>query len=163
MSPRSPGARDGHAPAAVRRLVTPRLSLSPLRSADIADLHALWTSPGVRRYLWDNEASATAEGKIAGFGGYWHLRDPPELELLYGVAEPLWGRGLATELARAMVDYAWAALGFLELNASTDVGNIASARVLEKLGFTLARRAVVGGLDTFFCHLTRPPGDRVLG
>jgi ribosomal-protein-alanine N-acetyltransferase len=137
--------------------------LSPLRSADIADLHALWTSPGVRRYLGDNEASATAEGKIAGFGGYWHFRDPPELELLYGVAEPLWGRGLATELARAMVDYAWAALGFLELNASTDVGNIASARVLEKLGFTLARRAVVGGLDTFFCHLTRPPGDRVLG
>src|SRR5688500_15104773 len=65
-----------------------------------------------------------------------------ELELLYGVAEPLWGRGLATELANAMVTYAWATLGFSTIRASTDVANVASTRVLEKAGFTRTRHVV---------------------
>jgi len=173
----------------VDRLLTPRMTLSPLRVLDTEALHVLWTTPGVRRFLWDDEiiplkqtadvvrrshalfaerglglwgaqlrdsASRHEEGKLAGFAGYWFFRDPPELELLYGVAEPLWGRGLATELARVMVDYAWAALGFHEVHASTDGGNSASVRVLEKLGFVMTRRAVVGGLDTVFFRLERP-------
>jgi ribosomal-protein-alanine N-acetyltransferase len=172
----------------VDELLTPRLTLSPLRPTDTQALHELWTAPGVRRFLWDDEvippertadvvrrsqslfaergvglwgarlidlASGHEQGKLAGFAGYWFFREPPELELLYGVAEPLWGRGLATELARVMVEYAWTSLGFHEVHASTDFGNAASARVLEKLGFSLTRRAVVGGLDTVFFRLTR--------
>lgn len=169
-------------------LLTPRMTLSPLRAPDTEALHVLWTAPGVRRYLWDDEvippeqtadvvrrsydlfaerglglwgaqlrdsASGQKEGKLAGFAGYWFFRDPPELELLYGVAEPLWGKGLATELARAMIDYAWVSLGFNEVHASTDSANAASARVLEKLGFTMTRQALVGGLDTMFFRLPR--------
>jgi RimJ/RimL family protein N-acetyltransferase len=36
------------------------------------------------------------------------------------------------------------------LRASTDAGNTASVRVLDRLGFTPVRRAVAGGLDTLF-------------
>lgn len=36
-------------------------------------------------------------GRLAGFGGFWYFRDPPELELLFGVAETLWGGGLASK------------------------------------------------------------------
>jgi len=176
----------------VDHLVTPRLTLSPLGTADTEALHALWTAPGVRRFLWDDEViptDRTAEvvrrsallfaerglglwsarlrdsvsgyggAKLAGFAGYWYFRDPPELELLYGVAEPLWGRGLGTELARVMIQYAWGSLGFHDVNASTDRGNTASVRVLEKLGFTMTRHAVVGGLDTVFFTLARPPTE----
>ena len=172
----------------VDELLTPRLTLSPLRVTDVEALHELWTAPGVRRFLWDDEviprertadvvhrshalfaerglglwraqlrvsASGQGEGKLAGFAGYWFFRDPPELELLYGVAESLWGKGLATELGRGMIDYAWASLRFTEVRASTDRGNAASVRVLEKLGFTMTRQAVVGGLDTVFFRLTR--------
>lgn len=34
---------------------TSRLEVRPLVAADTEPLHALWTAPGVRRYLWDDE------------------------------------------------------------------------------------------------------------
>lgn len=40
------------------------------------------------------------------------------------------------------------------IRASTDAGHVASQRVLDRLGFTLERRATVNGLDTLF--YTRP-------
>ena len=42
-----------------------------------------------------------------------------------------------------------------EIAASTDAGNRASRRALEKLGMTLAERRMVDGLDTLFYRLTR--------
>ena len=37
---------------------TARLRLRPLAEADVDELHALWSSPEVRKYLWDNEVIA---------------------------------------------------------------------------------------------------------
>ncbi len=155
-------------------LGTRRLLLAPLTAADTDALHGLWTTPEVRHFLWDGEviphertAAIVAESarlfavhgfglwgarlrdgsSLVGFGGYWYFRDPPELALLYGMAAEHWGQGLATELARAVMTYGLTVLGFPEIRASTDVGNQASARVLEKLGLGFERRAVVGGLD----------------
>jgi RimJ/RimL family protein N-acetyltransferase len=42
------------------------------------------------------------------------------------------------------------------VRASIDAPNAASARVLEKLGFTRLRRATVGGLDLVFFERLRP-------
>lgn len=45
-------------------LETPRLRLAPFETREAAELHALWTRPEVRRYLWDDEiisAELTAE------------------------------------------------------------------------------------------------------
>jgi len=58
-------------------------------------------------------------------------------EIGYSIAPRLWGRGLCTEAARAVVDLCFAndpELG--RVRASTDARNLASQRVLEKLGFT---------------------------
>lgn len=52
----------------------------------------------------------------------------------YGIARAHWGRGLATEAAGAVVDYAFAALGLAKVWARVDPRNEASVRVLEKLG-----------------------------
>ena len=84
------------------------------------------------------------------------FRDPPELELLYGLGRAYWGQGLATEIATAIVAYGVERLHMREIRASTDPPNEASVRLLERLRFTLERRAVVGGLDTLFfsAHLT---------
>ncbi len=163
-------------------LRTKRLRLTPLRPRDAEALHDLWTSRGVRRFLWDGEAiprERTAEivresarlfeqqgfglwgarrarrGDLLGFGGFWYFRDPPELELLFGVREDAWGRGFATELGRALIDCAFGRLRFERLLASTDAGNEASARVLTKLGFAPRGRRVVEGLDTLFFELVR--------
>jgi RimJ/RimL family protein N-acetyltransferase len=169
------------------RLETARLVLTPVTSPDVDELHALWTTPGVRRFLWDDEViplertmAAVAESgrlfeahrfglwgarlhaarALVGFGGFWYFRDPPELELLYGVAAHRWNEGLATEMAGAVVDYGFEALGHQVIRASTDAGNRASVRVLEKLGFLAVRRAVAGDRDTVFHQLSRAARGR---
>ena len=45
------------------------------------------------------------------------------------------------------------------VRASTDTGNLASIRVIEKLGFQLAARRSVAGLDTVFYERQAAPGE----
>jgi len=164
----------------IAELTTARCVLRPVRFDDAERLHRLWSSPGVRRYLWDGaEIPFTRtmaaidqserlfaernyglwcvwsidSSELAGFGGLWPFRDPPDIELVYGVAEPLWGAGYATEIARAVVGYCFDELDMLAVNASTDTGNLASVRVLEKVGFTFVRQDIVGGVHTLFYEL----------
>jgi len=154
-----------------------RCVLRPIAADDGDWLHELWSSPGVRRFLWDDEVIPIARTRVAieqsqrmfrsqsvglwsvwtndsphlgGFCGLSPFRAPPELELLYGVAERLWGRGYATEVGQAVIRYCFDSLDMPVVRASTDVANAASVRVLEKLGFRFVRRSTVGGLDTVF-------------
>lgn len=85
-----------------------------------------------------------------------HAAAPPAPELRYGVAEPAWGRGLATEIARAVLEDARTRLGMRELRASTNAPNAASISVLRRLGFRQERRTVVDGVDTLFFRLGLP-------
>jgi len=67
-------------------------------------------------------------------------------EIGYWLGEPFWGRGIASEVLRAITDYAWATLDVIRLEAGVFSWNPASARVLEKAGYTLEgrlRQAVV--------------------
>lgn len=61
-------------------------------------------------------------------------------ELGYWLAEPYWGRGIVTGAVRAMVEYGFQELGLHRIFAEPYAGNKASARVLEKAGFTLEGR-----------------------
>jgi RimJ/RimL family protein N-acetyltransferase len=60
----------------------------------------------------------------------------PDPEPGYCIGVPWWGRGIATEAAQALVDFAFTTLGFERLQARARVSNPASRRVLEKCGFT---------------------------
>jgi RimJ/RimL family protein N-acetyltransferase len=63
-------------------------------------------------------------------------------EIGYATARPLWGRGFATEAARAVVDAAFAThLDLNRVRAMADARNVASHRVLTKTG--LAREGVL--------------------
>ena len=68
--------------------------------------------------------------------GYCSLkrRASGAVELGYWIARSCWGRGLATEACRALIDIA-RTLGLPRLEAGHFVDNPASGRVLEKLGF----------------------------
>lgn len=142
-------------------LQTARLALHPLQEADVDALHALWLQPALRRFLWDGRAlsreqvreaalqsqwlfaeqgcglwlARDAEQRLVGFCGYWTFRDAHELELLYGVDESQCSRGYAREMAAALVGYGFDTLRFDEIRASTDAPNLASQRVLRRLGF----------------------------
>jgi RimJ/RimL family protein N-acetyltransferase len=60
-------------------------------------------------------------------------RENPEIGYWLGV--PFWGRGYATEAARAVIDHAFTERGYDVLLGGARVSNPASRRVLEKCGF----------------------------
>ena len=61
-------------------------------------------------------------------------------ELGYWIGVPHWGNGFATEAARAIVDYAFRAVGAARVYARHAGCNAASGRVLEKLGIPIPSR-----------------------
>ena len=66
-----------------------------------------------------------------------HTELPGVATIGYSVLPAFWGRGFGTELAALLVEFATGTLGVSEVRATTLDGNPASARVLEKLGFTV--------------------------
>lgn len=73
------------------------------------------------------------EPALAGACGLGR-RPSGNVELGYWIARPFWGRGLATEAGRQLVEIA-RTLGLARLEASHFLDNPASGRVLDKLGF----------------------------
>jgi ribosomal-protein-alanine N-acetyltransferase len=64
---------------------------------------------------------------------------PGEGSLAFYLARAYWGRGLATEAGRAFVNFGFQELRLSRIVTAVQVGNSASVRVLEKLGFVLVR------------------------
>ncbi len=158
-------------------LSTARLRLRPFEDADADDLFALQSNAYVLRY-WDSppwEERSRADAFIArcremaaddagvrlavdrlsdgGFLGWCTLTswnpDFRSATLGYVYGEVAWGQGYATEAADALLDWAFDTLDLNRVQAETDTRNLASARVLEKLGFvregTLREDCVVNG------------------
>jgi RimJ/RimL family protein N-acetyltransferase len=75
----------------------------------------------------------TRDGRVIGACGIDPREDGPELGYWLGVS--CWGRGYATEAARALIDYAFADLDWETLFSGARVTNPASRRVLEKCAF----------------------------
>ncbi len=146
-------------------------------------MHAVWTDPVVRRYLFDDreitpdETGAFVQDSAENFrergAGLWALRaasgepagpigfcgflwngEPPEPELIYGLLPAFHGRGLATEAARAALTFAFETTGWPQVRAGVDAPNQASIRLLEKLGMRLDRRETGAGNELLYYILT---------
>ena len=61
-------------------------------------------------------------------------------EIGYWLAEPFWGRGIATEALVAATDYAITTHSLTRVYALPFAWNVASCRVLEKVGYRLEAR-----------------------
>ncbi|HVF55237.1 MAG TPA: GNAT family N-acetyltransferase [Pyrinomonadaceae bacterium] len=61
------------------------------------------------------------------------LAAPGDFEIIYVLNKAHWGRGLATELARRILQYGFMELKLNRIHATVDPENVASIRVLEKL------------------------------
>ncbi|MEU9313441.1 GNAT family protein [Streptomyces sp. NPDC048256] len=57
-------------------------------------------------------------------------------KLGYAIAATEWGRGYATDAARALITYAFKELGLHRISAAIGPDNTASIAVVERLGFT---------------------------
>ncbi len=82
-------------------------------------------------------------GELAGLAEFYGLRDRlHKVSVGCRLRESFWGRGLATEATRLMVDYLYDETDIEIITASTAVGNKASAHVLEKVDFIRTARGV---------------------
>ncbi len=77
-----------------------------------------------------------------------------ELELAYALRAEFWSRGLATEMAAAILERAFGALRLSNVVAFTLTSNRASQRVMEKLGFRYERHVLHAGLPHVLSRIT---------
>jgi ribosomal-protein-alanine N-acetyltransferase len=95
-------------------------------------------------------------GEVMGFSGIKYVTEIAENELGYRFLPEFWGLGLATEAGQASIDFARSTLGLTRLVAMVHPENIASARVLTKLGFAIERSLHYSGVpDTAVNLFTR--------
>jgi RimJ/RimL family protein N-acetyltransferase len=69
----------------------------------------------------------------------------PEIEIGWRLRRDAWGAGLATEAARAVLDYAFMILALPEVVADIHPENMRSIRVAEKIGLILRGRRLHHG------------------
>ena len=99
-----------------------------------------WRNDRPRRRF---QLAMTLQGSEVAVGSCGIRRKPnggSEADIGYEIAPRLWGQGYATEAARAMVELGFRELGLHRLSSWCIAENVASARVLEKLGFKLEGR-----------------------
>ena len=87
---------------------------------------------------------AAIEKTAGAFLGWFSVRprderQPDVVELGYRLNRAAWGRGYATEGARALIDHGFTSLGMERIYATTYQDNLASRRVMEKVGMTFVR------------------------
>lgn len=150
------------------RLHGSRVALRPLEQNDAHGLQALVNSPAVYRYLptflfekkyeevqevirrlyTENLKDSIIlgifmEDRFCGLGEFYGYRDPiHKISVGYRLLEECWGKGIATEALRVMINYLCSETDIEIITASTMVENQASANVLRKSGFTLVSSAV---------------------
>jgi ribosomal-protein-alanine N-acetyltransferase len=92
-----------------------------------------------------------AQEQLIGFCGFRYFYQPDQsrqVELLYGLAPTDWGQGLATEAARAVLNYAFRTQLFRRVYARTDEPNHASVGVLRRLGMKFEAKLSLDGRPT---------------
>lgn len=90
-----------------------------------------------------------AEKRIIGYCGIAieEIDGKQETELGYRLSDRYWGKGLATEAAKAALEYGLNELKLLYILAVVQPENKASIRVIEKLGMQYKRQTIFQGLE----------------
>ena len=169
-------------------LETERLRIRPYREEDAGGLHDVFGSPEVMRWtpsapskdvaetaarlvrtmaftarqpaglgLWALELRSTSE--FLGQVGLFPVEGKgPEVEVAYELAPRAWGRGYATEAARALVEYGFGEIGLARVVALIVPDNVRSRRVAEKLAMREEGQARHYGLDLVKYAVARERG-----
>ena len=155
-------------------ITTARLTLRPLQPADAVTLHGIYQTDGVLRYFpnptppaigkverfileqrvhWEtygygNWGIMPAEQEeIIGWVGLQFLPELDEVEVGYLLAKPFWGKGYATEAARASLQFGFDLFAFVRMIALVHPANRASQRVLEKCSMKYVETLHLWGID----------------
>lgn len=162
-----------------------RLVLTPYQVGDEDAFVALFADEGVARWMGDGPQSH--DDNRAMFGrifsdvyaqsrfdvwavwegdrlvGHAEVKDTTDIEgheIVYALSPHVWGRGLGSELARALVSYSFDVLGLDEVHATVDARNLASLAVLHKVGFVRVREIDDDDGSTTIVLTCRSAGDQ---
>jgi len=153
---------------------TPRLTLRAFTEEDIDPMTRILGEEGVLRYfprtdppprdrvermiagliqhwaergcgLWAVESRQT--GELMGRAGLQYLPEASQVEVDFILGRDHWGRGYATEAGRASVRHGFEALGLERIVGVAHPENLASRRVLEKLGMRFVEVVHFFGMD----------------
>jgi RimJ/RimL family protein N-acetyltransferase len=100
-------------------------------------------------YGWWALEQLQRPGTFIGWAGLQYLPETDETEVGYLLGSAYWGRGLATEAARASVRYGFEELGLRQIVGIVHPDNAASQRVLEKAGLARVERAVYFNMECY--------------
>lgn len=159
---------------------TARLQLRQFVLEDLDELYRLYSNPDVMKYVGkgaktkeETEAALVstvehyrhgfgmwavihkADGKLLGRCGLCFLDRTPEVELGYVLDKLYWGRGLATEAARASLRYGFEVANLDRIVAIARPENVASRRVMEKVGMKYEKNAYFYNTDVAYYALPR--------
>ena len=164
-------------------LDTDRLKLRMWRESDLDDYAALSADPQVMQYLGPGKVFSRADAwrSIAFFMGHWQMRgyghwavesketgrmigrigflNPegwPGFEIGWTLARQAWGKGYASEGARAALQYAFTTLDRSHVISLIHPDNVRSMRVAERLGERLEGTARVNEVDVLVYGMDRP-------
>jgi RimJ/RimL family protein N-acetyltransferase len=142
-------------------LTTARLGLRRFTPGDLDFLAGLYADPDVTLHLGGPKDRAQTEtilrervldyydrhpglgtwvtveratGTPVGFHLLNHIQGETIEQVGYTLAKAWWGRGYATEMARAVLRYGFEELALPRISAIANLGNTASHHVLEKIG-----------------------------
>lgn len=96
-----------------------------------------------------------SSGELMGHCGLNFIAETGETEVLYAYGKDFWGKGYATEAARASVEYGFGRAGLERIIALAVPENIASRRVMEHCGLTYEKDVQLFGLDLVYYALNR--------
>ena len=153
---------------AVAGLQTERLYLRPLTLADAADYWPLVRDPEVLRHVGEAPCASLdavrellrdkpladyakhgygrlavttrEDGRFVGWCGLKYLPELGEVDIGYRFLRDCWGRGYASEAGAAVLRQGFGQLGLRRIVGLVVPDNLASARVLQKLGLRHERR-----------------------
>jgi RimJ/RimL family protein N-acetyltransferase len=161
-------------------LQTERLTLRPLVAAD-AELYAgMRYHPEVAKWLSVNDADPVEaaraaiarfelswqqrryapwglfrDGHLIGHGGLNFVPEFEATEVLWALHPETWGKGYATEMARAALRYGFEDLGLELIFAITRPDNMASQSVMKRLGLTYRRNVVYKTIEAVWFDINR--------
>ena len=87
------------------------------------------------------------DDQVVGWSGLEYLPELNETEVAYLLSKRVWGRGYATEAARASVQFGFGPTGLEKIIGLVHPQNLGSVHVLEKCGLTFADRITLWGME----------------
>jgi RimJ/RimL family protein N-acetyltransferase len=162
-------------PEVMRYVGSPPGVTSPAETAERARRRIRESERGALAPLGFWRIEARREGTFRGVGALIRMPDTEDnryrgavdVEVAYRLVRSAWGRGLATEAAGALVAHALGPLALPRVVAVTYPENVASQRVLDKLGFEARGFREYKGVRATYHVLTqeawaaRAPGGRL--